>query len=142
LVPKPDHDVVMTPVKYGKGCLSTHLTACKEPSTTSATMLTSLQTRATQRSRPPSRLLHFDELRAAKQNHRVLPTTCRAISATPPDISPVAKYARSEPNFLSTNWYPKNATTGLTRSTIPSAGGLTDPPVPDSLDNLRTRGQI
>jgi hypothetical protein len=42
-------------------------------------------------------------------------------------ISPVAKYARSEPNSLSTSSSAfRNATTGQTRSMIPSVGLLTD----------------
>jgi hypothetical protein len=57
------------------------------------------------------------------------------IFVTPLGISPAAKYARSEPNYPSTSFErpSKNAMTGQTTSTIPSAGGLTGQPVPDSL---------
>jgi hypothetical protein len=61
---------------------------------------------------------------------------------TPPlGRSPAAKYARSEPNSPSTSFErtSKNAMTGQTTSTIPSAGGLTVQPVSAGFtDSLRT----
>jgi hypothetical protein len=73
----------------------------------------------------------FDELRAARKKKK------QSSTHYPPaaDELSVAKYARSEPNSLSTSFErtSKNAMTGQTTSMIPSAGGLTGQPVPDSL---------
>jgi hypothetical protein len=58
-----------------------------------------------------------------------------AIFVTPPGISPVAYYARSESNFLRTSFERtyKIASTGQTRSMTPSAGLPTNQPLLDSL---------
>jgi hypothetical protein len=74
----------------------------------------------------------LDELLAAGE----IPSSTRyllaeATCATVPGILPVAKSTRSEPNSLSTSSGTfSDATTGQTRSMIPSAGLLTDQPAP------------
>jgi hypothetical protein len=63
-----------------------------------------IQAGATQRkSRPHHRATALDALRAAKQTQSSTHYLPEPISATPPDISPVAN-TRAEPNFLSTNF--------------------------------------
>jgi hypothetical protein len=78
----------------------------------------------------------LDELRADDTITEFYPIpTCGSYLATAPGISPVTKYARSEPNSPSTSSERtfRDATTGQTRSMIPSVGLLTDQPMPDSL---------
>jgi hypothetical protein len=74
----------------------------------------------------------LDELLAAGKS-RVLPDTCRSYLCDSTGILPVAKSTRSEPNSLSTSSERtfSDATTGQTRSMIPSAGLLTDQPAPN-----------
>jgi hypothetical protein len=117
---KPDHDVIMTSAKYGR--VAFQLISRHVKSTKSATMTTS--------TRPEQLNVEADQ----RVSTKFYPVPPARPSARRHRISPVAKYARSEPNFLSTSFEGtfKNATTGQTRSMIP-AGVLTDPPVPDSL---------
>jgi hypothetical protein len=89
------------------------------------------------RRRPPSRSFwthpHYSGVLLPQSSTHYLPA--EATFVTPFGISPAAKYARSEPNYPSTSYErtSKNAMTGQTTSTIPSAGGLTGQPVSDSL---------
>jgi hypothetical protein len=94
--------------------------------------MTSLD-RSTQR-KPTRASDALDELLAAG-DHRVLPDT--RLPKLPvrhsTGILPVAKSTRSEPNSLSMSSERtfSDATTGQTRSMIPSAGLLTDQPAPN-----------
>jgi hypothetical protein len=79
----------------------------------------------------------LDKLRAARKYHRVLPTipACRGYLRDASDhiISREMRTLRTELPEYELRAYFKNATTGQTRSMIPSAGLLTDQPAQDSL---------
>jgi hypothetical protein len=81
----------------------------------------------------------LDALRAAKQTTEFYPLpACRAYLATPPDISPVAKYARSEPNFLSTNSSIPSKRNNWSNEVYDSISGGLRSASAGLTDNLRT----
>jgi hypothetical protein len=125
---KSDHDVIM---KLSSVRKDYHLNSSHDTSRVTKTTSTNTTTHSTeqlnvQADHRASDAL--DELRLV--NPRVLPDTCRSYLCDSTGILPVAKYTRSEPNSLSTSSERtfSDATTGQTRSMIPSAGLLTDQP--------------
>jgi hypothetical protein len=103
---KPDHDVIMTLSEIREGLpfqlISRHVKSHQDDERDYADLTRPEQLNVEADHRATAAL---DALRAAKQTTEFYPLPpAEPISATPPDISPVAKYARSEPNFLSTNF--------------------------------------
>jgi hypothetical protein len=134
---KSDHDVIMTLNKGRKGLpfqlISRHVKSHQDDEREFDDLTRSEQLNVFADRRATAAL---DELRAADKNKELYPLpACRGYLRDASGLSPVANYARSEPNSLSSSFerFFKNATIGPTTTMIPSTGRPTDQPVPDSL---------